>query len=147
MPQREARKDFANVSHLGCRRPKKLAADRSVEKQMPHFNARARSTVPGAHARQFAAVTVDLRAARLVRWPRLKRHLSNAADRRQRFAAEAECAEPEEIIGIGELAGCMTGKGKGKVVRKDTAAVVHDADQFCSPLLNVDFDALATGIN
>jgi hypothetical protein len=66
---------------------------------------------------------------RLVRLSRLERHLGNATNGGQRLAAEAQRADVEEILDLGEFAGGVACEGQGQIFRLDAAAVVHDLDQ------------------
>src|SRR5262249_38955899 len=83
----------------------------------------------------------------LVGSPRLNADLGDAADRGQRFAAKTKRADAEQIIGAGELAGRVAGKGEGQIFRKDAAAVVDDTNQLRAPLFDVDVNAAAAGID
>ena len=73
--------------------------------------------------------------------PRLQRHLRDAPDGRQRFAAEAERGNVKQVIGAGQLAGGVTGERQRQILRGDAAAVVHHADQVGAALLHVDVHA------
>ena len=68
-------------------------------------------------------------------------------DRRQRFAAEAERADAEQIVGLADLAGGMAGHGERQLVGRDAAAVVGDADQLAAPLLHRDVDPRRAGVD
>ena len=74
-------------------------------------------------------------------------NLRHAADRGQRFAAKAERADAEEIVGVVQFAGGVAGKGQRQIVGVDAAAVVDDANQFDAALLDFDIDARAAGVN
>ena len=118
-----------------------LLADRGIEEQVSGLDAHAGGAVPGADRGKFAAVAEDLGTDILVLGGRLQSHTGDAADRRQRLAAEAHRADAEQIVGLMELAGGMAGEGERQVVRLDAAAVVDDADQLRAALLEVDLDA------
>ena len=90
------------------------------------------------------------RAARTrlpARRPRLDRYPCHAADRRHRLAAEAECTDAKQIVGILEFAGRMAGEDKRQVVRLDPVAIVNDADQLGAALFEVDVDPRRPGID
>src|SRR5262249_960560 len=118
-----------------------------VVEEVPDLDPCAGGAVPGADRGQVAAVAGDLAAARPAAGARLERHLRDAANRRQRLAAEAERADAEQVVGVAQLPGSVPGEGERQIFRDDAAAVVHDADQLCAALLDLDVDPVAAGVH
>src|SRR5579875_1772582 len=143
MSQAKASKCLANVAHFGSGSAQELAANGSVVKQVSHFDARARSSVPRPYLRQFSAVAGNHRAAWFFMGPRLQRYLSDAADGGQRFAAKTHRLNVKKIIGGSEFAGSMTGEGERQIVGDDAAAIIDNADEIDAALLDFDIDAAA----
>src|SRR5262249_59756732 len=77
----------------------------------------------------------------------LQRDLADAADGRQCFAAKAERADTEQIVGAVELAGGVAGEGERQIVRGNAATVVDDANEFGAALLDVDIDPCSARIH
>src|SRR5437899_1699674 len=92
------------------RQRQELAAHGRVVEEVSNLDPRAGRAVPGPYGGEFAAVAADLGAVGRLRRPRLQGDLRDAADRRQRLAAEAERADAEKIVGAAELARGMTGE-------------------------------------
>src|SRR5947208_7592958 len=112
MRQGQAREDLTDMAKLGRGSAQELAANRSVEEQVPNLDARTWRAIPGFRDRQLPAMTGNLTAAWQLRRPRLERDLGNAADGRQRLAAEAERADAKEIVGLAQFARGVTGEGE-----------------------------------
>src|SRR5207237_7926932 len=93
------------------------------------------------------AVGGDFGPVLLAGRPRLQRHLRDATDRGERFAAEAQRADPEQVVGRAQLAGRVTGKGETEVVGGDAAAVVDHPDQLRAALFDLHVDACAAGVD
>ncbi len=147
MRQRQARKGFADVAHLGAGGAQKLAANRRVEKQMAYLDARARRSVPGPNLREITAVTGQFGTVRRSGNSRLEDDLGDTANRGQRLATEAERTDGEQIVGTGELAGGVTGEGKRQVVGRDAAAIIDDANRLDAALLDFHVDPRSAGID
>ena len=90
-------------------------------------------------AEDLAAGDLDGRAGGLVRRARFEQQPRNGGDGRQRFAAEAERRDGEQIVRVAQLAGGVALEGEQRVVAQHAAAVVGDADQ--APPAAFDFDA------
>jgi hypothetical protein len=76
-----------------------------------------------------------------------KSTLGDAADGGQRLAAEAEGADLEQVVGIAQFARGVVAERQRQVVGVDAAAVIDDADQVGTALLDIDIDARAAGVN
>ena len=68
-------------------------------------------------------------------------------DRGQGLAAEAQRADAEQVVGLGQFAGGVAGHGQRQLVGRDAAAVVDHADQFQSALLDRHVDPRGPGID
>ena len=68
--------------------------------------------------------------------------LADFGNRRQRLAAKAERADAEQIVGVADFARGMAGHREREFLRWNPAAVVTDADQFETALLD-GFDPFA----
>ena len=142
----DAGHDLADVPHLGRRRAEELAPHRRVPEEMANLDSRSGSAVPETDRLEIAAMAVDLRPERFPLGARLERHLGDAADRRQGFAAEAHGADAEEIVGAGELAGGVIGEGERQIGRVDAAAVVDEPDRLGAADFDIDIDAGRPGV-
>ncbi len=147
MRQRQPRERFGDMAHLGRRRSEELAAHGRVEEQVLDLDARAGRAVPRADGAEIAAVADDFGAAAFFGRPRLQRHLGDAADGGEGFAAEAEGLDAKEVVGVVELAGGVGGEGQRQVVGVDAAAVVGDADQLDAALFHVHVHAAGAGVD
>ncbi len=79
--------------------------------------------------------------------PRLNRHLGDATDRGHRFAAKPERADPEQVLGVSELAGRVAGEHERQVGGLNAVPVVDDPDQFGPALFEIDVDAGCPGVD
>ena len=142
----DAGHDLADVPHLGGRRAQELAPHRRVPEEMPDLDPGPGRSVPESDRGQFAAMAVNLGSERFAAGPRLERHLGDAADRRQGFAAKSHGADAEEVVRAGELAGGVVGEGEREVGGVDAAAVVDDADRLGAADFDVDIDSGGAGV-
>ena len=53
----------------------------------------------------------------------------------------------EQVIGTGQFAGGVTGKGERQVLGNNAMPIVHHADELGAALLDVDIDPRAAGID
>src|SRR5262249_15112607 len=79
--------------------------------------------------------------------PRLDRHPGDATDRRKCLAAKAHGTDSKEIVGRGKLAGGVIAQRQLDIVGMDALPVIDDADELAAPLLDVDIDARAAGVD
>jgi hypothetical protein len=114
---------------------------------VPDFYPRTRGTIPRADRTESPAVAEHLAPVGPAGRPCLDGHLGHTADRGHRLAAEPEGADPEQVVGVLQLAGGVAGEHERQVGRVDPVPVVHDADQLAPALFEVDVDSGSSGID
>ena len=134
--------------------PASVESDFRNERRTGVLKKRLRTsiTVPGGHPRrqdraEDAPLDRDLRALRGVGLPRLAAGPRDLGDRRQRLAAEAQGADPEQVVGHGQLARRVRPEGQRQVVGRHPRAVVGDPDQVLAPALDRHVDPRRPGVD
>jgi len=100
----------------------------------------------GAISDCLPATTSHLGAGRLIGHAAAEREAADFGDRGQCFAAEAERADAEQVVGVEQFAGGVAGDGQRQLFRRNAAAVVDDPNQFQAPLLYRDVDPRGAGV-
>ena len=122
---------------LGC--PQERPSGRHVAEELMHLDGRAHTQSLGRHLAHPAAIDRD-RRSRGVGGTGANDETRHLADARQRLAAEAERADPLEILGDPQLARGVLGDGQRQLVGRDATAVVGDPHERHAPLLERHVD-------
>ena len=124
---------------LGLRCPEKRPPCRHVAEQLVHLDGGTDRTSLGHDLAGPATVDRD-RGANALGRPRPDHQPRHFTDAGQRLAAEAERADPLEVLGNAKLARGMGRHRQRQVLGLDTAAVIHHADQGNAPLFERHVD-------
>ena len=100
-----------------------------VEEQVADLDHRARRARRRPDRAGDAALDRDLRPLGRVGLPRLAADLRDLGDRRQRLAPEAQGRDPEQVLGLGQLARRVRLERQRQVVGRHPLAVVGHPDQ------------------
>ena len=145
--QRQALDHFLQVIEFGFFGLEKLAPRRGVEEQVAHFHRGADRVRGGLHAgRHVPAFGFDLPGLIGVAGAGRQGQARHGADRRQGLTAEPEAHDLLEVFQVANLAGGVTGQGQRQVIGRNAAAVVAHPQQLDAALLDVDINALGTGV-
>ncbi len=147
MGERQASQRFGRVAHFGLRRAEEFVPHRGVEEQVPHFDRRANRAADRRDRPRLAADDLELGPTLCLGRAAAERESADLGDRGQRFAAETERADAEQVVGLADFAGGVAGHGERQLVGRDAAAVVRDADQLAAPLLYRDVDPAGAGVD
>ena len=128
--QRQSGEGLVGVTELGLRGPQELSAHWGVEKQAANFDRRADRASARRNARAGAADYLDLGPALAIGRSATQRQPAHLGYRGQCLAAEPERADAEQVVGLRELAGSVTGHGQLELVGRDAVAVVDHADHL-----------------
>ena len=64
--------------------------------------------------------------------------IADGGNRRQGLAPEAEGGDPEQVVGLGQFAGGVTGQGQAQVRRGHAVPVVFNLQKTTAPIFDAD---------
>ena len=79
--------------------------------------------------------------------PRLATDLGDLGDRRQGLAAETECVDPIQVIGLGQLAGGVRLERGHQVLGQHADAVIGHPDQVLAAPFDREVNARGLGVD
>ena len=147
MGEREPREGFGGVAHFGLGGAEELVPHRRVEEQVPHFDRGADGAADGGDRPGLAADDFEFGAVGGLGGAAANGEPADFGDRGQRFAAEAERADVEQIVGLADFARGVAGDRERQLVDFDAAAIVGHADQLAAPLLYRHVDPRRAGVD
>src|SRR5881394_321213 len=103
---------------------------RRVEEEVADFDRRADVAGRRLWIADHPAAVDDLICGISIARAREDAGMRNRANARQRFTAEAHRRDAEEVLIVRELAGRMRRERQWQVARRDSSAIVDDADQL-----------------
>ena len=145
--QGDPRERLRRVGDFRCGGPQEFAANRRIEKQIANFDRRTLAAPARLDRTQGAAVDFELGAGERLGGTARDPKSAHLGDRSQRFAAEAERADMEQVVGVADFAGRVAGDRQRQLFRANAAPIVGDADQFATRLAERHFDAAGAGVD
>ena len=146
MSQRVMRNQRGYMSQLGIFRLEEFSPRRGIEKQVTH-GERGSHRRPGVLANeQLAAGNFDARSGAFLRRPGQQLHPGDGGDRGQRFSAEAQGGNREQVVRRTELGGGVPFKRQQRIVAHHAAAVIGNANELAAAALDRDHDPGRAGI-
>jgi len=118
------------VCVLGRLGLEELAARRGVEIEVAHLDAGAGGQRGGLGLRDFRAAGGHRPGVLLARAAARQRAVRHRGDARERFATEAEAADPFQVLERADLARGVAGERELQFVARDAAAIVRDLDEL-----------------
>ena len=118
-----------------------------VVKEIPHHDGGALRAAGGAHLAGHAALQMESRAGFGACRAGEDVHPAHGADGGQCLAPEAQGADGSQILRRAQLAGGVAQEGHGKLVRRDAAAVVGDAQIGQAAPLDLRHDGGGAGVH
>ncbi len=141
---RHQRGDVRQLRRLGL---EKFLARGHIEEQVADRDGRAHRRTHVLDFRHLAAMNLNSCANGILFRAGVELNARNRCDGRQRFAAEAERGNVQQVVRGTQLAGGMPLKGQHGVVAAHAAAVVHDADQLAAAAFHLNADARCARID
>ena len=123
-----------------------FAAGRGVEEEVAKSNGGADGETGVFDPEDVAAGDLDQSACRLFGDSGLQGEAGDAGDRRESFAAKAECGDGEQVVGGAKLGGGVALEGQERVVANHSVTVITDADELAATSLDLDANACRAGI-
>jgi hypothetical protein len=137
---------FENAPPLGRLGFEELTPSRRIEEQVAHTDDRADRRPAPRPPPRLAAFHPQTGAAGFVGAPADDLHTGNRPDGGQRLAAEPERPDGEQIIGVLQLGGGVSGDRQRQLGGGNAAAVIGDFDQSLPGPFEADLDARCPGI-
>ncbi len=144
--QRQPLEQARDVSGFGRGAAHELAPRGDVEEKVAHLDRGPGRVRRGAHRAHRARIDGDLGGALRIQGMGDEAKVGYRADRGQRLATKAEGADGGEIIQGGDLARRMPADRDRQLLLGNAAAIVAHAQQLDAAALDVDLDAVRTGV-
>jgi hypothetical protein len=144
--QRKPLDEPLDLRELGALGTQELAPRRHVEEQVAHLDRGARRVRMGSRTGDLAVHRADGVRNRGRRRPRHHPHARHGRDAGQRLAAKPERAHGLEVADAADLAGGVACQREYEFVLGDPRAVVPDAAQAGSPVLDLDLHRTRAGV-
>ena len=128
--------DLRNVRRTGMLW-KRLRTSITVPGEQPHFliGPKTPASITSSDPSAVAGLTC------------LAADLGHLGDRRQRLAAKPERPDPEQVVGLGQLAGGVRLKRQNQIIGGHPQPVVGDPDQVFAPALDRQVDPRGPGVD
>jgi len=146
MGERVMRHQRGYMSEFGGFGAEKFAAGWRVEEEVADGDGGAGRTAGIFDGEDFAACDFDAGPGGALGWTSNEFEARDGGDGGERFAAEAEGGDGEQIVGRANFGGCVTLEGEQGVVAHHAATVVGNADEAATASFDFDADAGGAGI-
>src|SRR5271170_2114105 len=145
--QRNAQHHFLNVSELSCIGTEKFPPGGNTIKQIAHFNGCANWSGKGDNGLKDAFMCANAQRLMILRTAANDGSVRDTGNGSQRFAPKTQGLNGKKVLNAGNFTGGVTGEGKGKILGRNTAAVIGDTYECFAAVFNSEGQTCRTRIN